>query len=122
MKTRSEFSPLLLSLQPSARLTATWCAALALIACLGCNRETNRQLFERYNGQFAEKREQFKQIAQLIPPPSSVRPPASTSVSPKPVYNERDNGSNNTEILMFDQLLDPDIGFVPDHKRLDLLL
>jgi hypothetical protein len=86
----------------------TWCVcALALaLMCLGCG-ETYRQLFHRYESQFAQKRQQFKQIAQILPAPGSLKEPTAAKLSPPPLYNAKTK-SYNTEILMYEQLLDPD--------------
>src|SRR5215469_16359989 len=96
-------------------------ASLSILMLLcGCGgRETNRALFKRYEGQFAAKRQQFQSIAQALPAPGSVRENTAANLSPKPVYGVRD--SANTEIVMYDQLLNPDIKS-EGHNRLDLIL
>ena len=96
-------------------------ASLPILMLLcGCGGgETNRALFKRYEGQFAAKRQQFNSIAQALPAPGSVQGNTVASLSPKPVYGVKDSG--NTEIVMFDQLLNPDIKS-EGHNRLDLIL
>src|SRR5437588_12014936 len=110
MKIRSEY--------PSTRLfrerfTASkiWLACTVSLAMIwvACGGETNRKLFQRYEPQFNERRQQFKKIAAALPAPGSVTGPSSANLSPKPVYDEKNSGSSNTEIVMYDQLLDPDI-------------
>jgi len=96
-------------------------ASLPILMLLcGCGGgETNRALFKRYEGQFAAKRQQFNSIAQALPAPGSVHGNTVASLSPKPVYGVKDSG--NTEIVMYDQLLNPDIKS-EGHNRLDLIL
>jgi len=93
---------------------------ILMLLCIGCGRgETNRALFKRYEGQFAAKRQQFNSIAQALPAPGSVHGNTVASLSPKPVYGVKDSG--NTEIVMYDQLLNPDIKS-EGHNRLDMIL
>lgn len=93
---------------------------ILMLLCIGCGRgETNRALFKRYESQFAAKRQQFNSIAQALPAPGSVQGNTVASLSPKPVYGVKD--SANTEIVMYDQLLNPDIKS-EGHNRLDLIL
>jgi len=95
--------------------------AFALVAlCMGCGGETPRKLIKRYESQFAEKREQFKKIAQMLPSPGTVKRATAANLSPKPVYDAKSD-TYNTAIVMYDQLLDPDVQS-QDHNRLDLLL
>ena len=90
-----------------------------LMLLCGCGGESNRALFKRYEGQFAAKRQQFNSIAQSLPAPGSVQANTVANLSPKPVYGVKDSG--NTEIVMYHQLLNPDIK--PEgHNRLDLIL
>ena len=120
MKTRPEFLRRR-SFQGRFKQIMASVFAFAFVAlCMGCGGETHRQLFKRYESQFAEKRAQFKKIAQMLPAPGSVKEPTTANLSPKPVYDAR-SGTYNTEIVMYDQLLDPDIQS-HDHTRLDLLL
>jgi hypothetical protein len=87
--------------------------------CLGCG-QTNRQVFKHYASQFGEKRDQFKKIAAMLPASGSVSGNSTANLSPKPTYNAKTK-TYNTEIVMYDQLLDPDIES-QDHNRIDLLL
>src|SRR5579872_6345977 len=96
------------------------CALVLVVMGIGCRGETNRQIFQRYQRPFAEKRQQFTRIAQTLPPPGSVKGATAASLSPRPVYDAKGK-SFNTEIVMYDQLLDPDIQS-QGHNRLDLLL
>lgn len=90
---------------------------MVLCGCAGG--ETNRALFKRYEGQFASKRQQFQNIAHALPAPGSVQANTVANLSPKPVYGARDSG--NTEIVMYDQLLNPDVRS-EGHNRFDLVL
>ncbi len=95
-------------------------AVILLALCLNCGGETNRQVFKRYENPFAEKRQQFKKIAEMLPASGTMAANAPASLSVKPVFNAK-NKSYNTEIVMYDQLLDPDTES-KEQKRLDLLL
>jgi hypothetical protein len=119
MKTWPAFSRQRLSQERLMQKAARVCTFALAVMCTGCG-ETNRQLFKRYENQFAEKRQQFKQIAQMLPAPGSLKGATAANLSPPPVYNAKSN-SYNTEIVMYDQLLDPDIES-RGHNRLDLLL
>src|SRR5262249_50700553 len=90
-----------------------------LVCCIGCG-PTNRHVLKGYEGPFNEKRQQFKKIAGLLPATGSAQGSAPANLSPKPLYNAKSD-QYNTEILMYDQLQDPDIES-QDHNRLDLLL
>ena len=92
---------------------------ILMLLYIGCGGETNRALFKRYESQFASKRQQFNSIAQALPAAGSVQGNTVGSLSPKPVYGVKD--SSNTEIVMYDQLLNPDIKS-EGHNRLDLIL
>ena len=96
------------------------CALILTLMYTGCAGETNRALFKRYESQFAARRQQFQSIAGMLPAPGSVRESSAASLSPKPVFDAKSN-SRNTEIVMYDQLLNPDIKS-EGHNRLDLLL
>ena len=120
MKTRPEFSRRRLFQERLMQKATRVCALALVVVCMGCRGETHRQLFKRYENQFAEKRQQFKNIAQMLPSPESLKGATAANLSPKPVYDAKSN-SYNTEIMMYDQLLDPDIQS-QDHNRLDLLL
>jgi len=119
MKTPHEFPLRRLLPERVMPKTAGLCAVALVFTCLGC-RETHRQLFKRYEDQFAAKRRQFQKVAQILPPAGSVQGTTAANLSPQPVYDAKGE-SYNTEIVMYDQLLDPDIQS-QDHRRLDLLL
>jgi hypothetical protein len=94
--------------------------AIFMVLFIGCKSgETNRALFKRYEGQFAAKRQQFNAIARTLPAPGSAQASTAASLSPKPVYGVRE--SDNTEIVMYDQLVNPDIKS-DGNNRLDLIL
>jgi hypothetical protein len=60
------------------------CAFALVVMCMGCGGETHRQLFKRYENQFAEKRQQFKNIAQMLPPPESRKGATAANLSTMP--------------------------------------
>jgi hypothetical protein len=97
------------------------CSFLLAVVCTACSGESNRKVIQRYEPQFTAKRQQFQKIAVMLPPAGSVKEASPANLSPKPVYDAKNSASNNTEIVMFDQLLDPDAESV-GHQRLDLLL
>ena len=97
------------------------CGIAAAMTLVGCGGETVGHMLQRYAPQFNERRQQFQKIAAALPAPGSVTQASHASLSPKPVYDEAHESSNNTEIVMYDQLIDPDIKS-EGHQRLDLLL
>jgi len=98
------------------------CAVSLAMLWSGCGGgETTRQVLQRYGPQFNERRQQFKNIAGSLPAPGGVQDASPVNLSPRPVYDEKHHSSNNTEIVMYDQLIDPDIRS-EGHNRLDLIL
>ena len=120
MKTRPEFSRGRLPQERLMQQAACVCALALVAMSMGCRGETARQLLKRYEDPFAEKRRQFKNIAQMLPPPGSLKGATAANLSPKPVY-DANSKSYNTEIVMYDQLLDPDVES-HGNDRLDLQL
>jgi hypothetical protein len=89
---------------------------IALIAQTGCA-PTVSDVLKNYESEFNGKRDQFKSIAHSLSSKGSVKSNTSCKeVAPAMVFNEK-NKQYNTEIIMFEQLLDPDA--VPE---MDLLL
>jgi hypothetical protein len=78
-------------------------------------------MFQRYEPQFNERRRQFKKVAGVLPAPGSVKETSPAALSPKPAYDSKNSESSNTEIVMYDQLLDPD-NRSDDKSTLNLLL
>ena len=76
---------------------------------------------DRFGPAYQAKREQFKKIAGLLPPKGSVRgnTPAK-NLTPIPGHDLK-QGIINTEIVMYEQLLDPDVK-LRENDEVDLLL
>jgi hypothetical protein len=89
---------------------------IALIAQTGCA-PTVSDVLKNYESEFKGKRNQFKLIADSLPMNSSVKGNSScTGTTPAMIFNEKKK-QFNTEIVMFEQLLDPDA-----EPEMDLLL
>lgn len=89
---------------------------IALIAQTGCA-PTVSDVLKNYKSEFKGKRSQFKLIANSLPSKGAFKGNSScTGMTPAMIFNEK-NKQYNTEIIMFEQLLDPDA--VPE---MDLLL
>jgi hypothetical protein len=95
---------------------------LFVLPLAGCGGgETNQQVIDRYKPQFAQKRTQWQTIARKLPAPGTTLPtPTPLKLDPKPLY-DHDGGPYNTEIVMVEQLVDPDAELLKDGK-FDLLL
>src|SRR5262245_74717 len=64
---------------------------------------------ERFGPAYQSKREQFKKLAGQLPAKGSVHGnTAATGLDPAPAYDLK-RGVFNTDIVMFEQLLDPDV-------------
>lgn len=89
---------------------------IALIAQTGCA-PTVSDVLKNYESEFKGKRNQFKLIANSLQLKGTFKANSScTGMTPAMIFNEK-NKQYNTEIIMFEQLLDPDA--VPE---IDLLL
>jgi hypothetical protein len=75
-----------------------------LIAQLGCGPKVS-DVLSKYEGDFKKKREQFQTIAHALPSTAAEKPCA--SLNPPIQFNENTK-QYNTEMLMYEQLLDPD--------------
>jgi hypothetical protein len=80
---------------------------IVLIAQTGCG-PTVSNVLKKYESEFKEKRDQFRSIVNLLPPNGNIKNNSiCKDIVPAMVFNER-NKKYNTEIIMFEQLLDPD--------------
>ena len=80
---------------------------IVLITQTGCG-PTVSNVLKKYENEFREKRDQFRSIANLLPPKGSIKNNSlCKDIIPAMIFNEK-NKKYNTEIIMFDQLLDPD--------------
>src|SRR4051812_37789808 len=75
------------------------CVITMAMICTACG-ESNRKLFQRYEAQFSSKRQDLQKIAASLPPPDSatLTEASAANLSPKPIYDEKNASSNNTEI------------------------
>jgi len=105
----------------SKRSSAVIVGLIVFAVCLASCGETARKVLQRYTPQLNEKRQEFQKISGLLPAPGSVKENSQATLSPKPVLNAKDTDSNNTEVVMADQLLDPDIKR-KDNSNLDVFL
>src|SRR2546423_587041 len=89
-----------------AVMKSIFCLSLLvmLTAQLGCGSKV-ADVLSKYEGDFKKKREQFQAIAHALPPKAAEKPCA--SMNPPIAFNESTK-RYNTEIIMFEQLLDPD--------------
>jgi len=77
-----------------------------LVFPIGCGPKIS-DVLKKYEGDFQKKREQFKAIAQALPPMGGPETPCN-NINPPLQFNEKTK-QTNTEIIMFDQLADPDL-------------
>src|SRR2546423_3487440 len=75
-----------------------------LTAQLGCGPKVS-DVVSKYAGDFQKKREQFQAIAHALPPKAAEKPCA--NMNPPIEFNENSK-RYNTEMIMYEQLLDPD--------------
>jgi hypothetical protein len=95
------------------------CVVSILSAC-GPGGPTNADVLKKYQAQYATFRSGLNAIAKSLPDYTGDQGPT-TPLSPTPVYKETSDGTANTDILMYEQLLDPDAR-LDDKTQLDLLL
>jgi hypothetical protein len=75
-----------------------------LISQLACGAKVS-DVLTKYQGDFQKKREQFQTIARALPAKATEKPCA--GLNPPIEFNDNTK-RHNTEVLMFEQLLDPD--------------
>ncbi len=99
---------------------STILAILALFILCGCR--TNQDACNEFAPKFVAKREQFKKIAEIL---KDATPDAQAKVSvfnPKPFFDVLSGSTyadkTNTEIIMYEQLVDPDITGLADKGEL----
>lgn len=86
----------------------------------GCGGETNQEVIARFRPQYDEMWLVMQGIAREISDHGGDQKEAE-SLSPQPKYVERDPEASNTEIVMYQQLLNPDVD-LRDENQLDLIL
>ena len=92
---------------------------LGLLLFLTACGETNQDVIDRFRPQFTEMRRELEEIAQASESVSEQK--TSQNLDPQPTYVEREPEASNTEIVMYAQLLDPDVE-LRDNGQLDLML
>lgn len=78
---------------------------ILLVSQLGCGEKIS-DVLKKYEDDFQKKRDQFRSIANSLPPKGSPRVPC-TSFNPPLQFNEKTK-QFNAEMIMYEQLLDPD--------------
>ncbi len=79
---------------------------MASLALAGCGL-TNQQVIDQFEPQFTQLRADLKDIASTLPSVAEVKNVAQP-LDPRPVYVEGSDEIQNTDILMFENLSDPD--------------
>ncbi len=97
---------------------------LALVLCLGLSAgcgETNREAILRLAPRYESKRQQLWRLAASLPEIGSVKQPWFSGAMVPPLEFDEPRGRANTEILMVEQLRDPDVE-LDDVQQFDALL
>lgn len=89
---------------------------LLLTACGG---ETNQDVISKYQSQYKDLRVKLQKVAQALPETASEQ--VASNLNPPPKYVERAKEALNTDIVMYEQLLDPDVE-LRENNQLDLIL
>jgi hypothetical protein len=92
---------------------------LCLTAC-GGGGETNQDVINRFKPQYATWRTQLQQIAPKVPQQAGEQV-VTQPLSPRPAYSKDAKEPQNTDVLMYEYLLDPDAK-VDSATHLDLTL
>lgn len=100
-------------------LLACIVVAFVMTAC-GLFGATNAEVIGRYKSQFAQLRNDFKAIAQNLPEYTADQRPV-TPLDPAPDYRSTRGQPGNTDILMYEHLVDADSD-LNDDAHIDLLL
>jgi hypothetical protein len=77
---------------------------VVLVSQIACGPKVS-DVLSKYQGDFQKKREQFKAIAQALPPTAADKP--CPAMNPPLKFNENTK-TYNAEMLMYEQLLNPD--------------
>jgi hypothetical protein len=91
---------------------------IALFLLTACG-ETNQAVVNKYKPQLTQIRRDLQEVAQNIEATGGEK--TATGLSPQPKYVERGKEGLNTDILMYEQVLDPEVD-LKANKQLDLLL
>ena len=91
-----------------------------MIALAGCG-PTNQDLVDQFSPGFAEMRTALQRVAGALPASVGGDQGVAQPPDPQPVYKEGAEDIQNTDILMYDYLLDPETE-LRDQDQLDLRL
>jgi hypothetical protein len=91
---------------------------ITLFVLTACG-ETNQDVVNKYKPQLTQIRRDLTEVAQKIEAAGGEKTAA--GLSPQPKYIERGKEGLNADILMYEQLLDPEVD-LKANKQLDLLL
>lgn len=86
--------------------------SLNVVACATAEPQpTYREVLEEYSAEFAEKRSQMLAIADSLPPTGSIKTNTAcdANLDPPFMFTQSIYKKTNASILMYDQLLDPDV-------------
>ncbi|MCB9891394.1 MAG: hypothetical protein H6833_07095 [Planctomycetes bacterium] len=90
------------------------------LVLLSCG-PSNQDVFDEYRGRFEDMRAKWKRIHDHLPAAGRTSPANLIKVTPKPTFHE-DGDGNDTEIVMLEQLVDPDARLAFDLRLSDDLL
>jgi hypothetical protein len=83
--------------------------------------ETVREVNARYAPKFEPIKAKFREIAAALPPKGSITTRKTAgALTPAPVFHKEDRAANNTELLVYEQLLDPSVD-LKAKKEFDLI-
>ncbi len=84
-------------------------AALLVFLSAGCGGggETNQDVVNRFKPQYTALRTRLQQVAQKVPQQASEQQ-VTQALAPRPAYTEDAKEALNTDVLMYEHLLDPD--------------
>jgi hypothetical protein len=85
---------------------AMW--VIVILGLVACGEETNREVIERFTPQYSELRTELADIANNLPSAEEVTG-TNGPYEPLPQYTEGAEAVTNTDFLMYDQLLNPNI-------------
>ncbi len=81
---------------------------LVTIFLVGCQQATNSEVIEQFAPPYRELRQELAEIANNLPAATNVTP-VSGPYAPLPQYVEGTEEVSNTDFLMVDQMLNPDV-------------
>jgi hypothetical protein len=91
-----------------------------VLAACGGGGETNQDVVNRFKPQYDTLRVQLQQVVQKMPQQVGEQP-VTQPLTPRPAYTKDAKEPQNTDVLMYENLLDPDAKLNSD-TQLDLTL